>query len=55
MKSRNLVIISVVAVMAALAVFGTVAYGIYAGMNTGRHNTSSASQGAIVTGAVPPT
>lgn len=50
MKSRNLVITSVVAVVFVLAVLGTVGYGIYAGLNASR---SAAHQGAIVTGSVP--
>jgi hypothetical protein len=49
-KSRNLVITSVVAVVFALAVLGTVGYGIYAGLNAHRSTTPT---GAIVTGSVP--
>lgn len=51
MRSRNVVVASVVAVLVATALFGTVAYGIYAGINL--HRTPAATQGAIVTGSVP--
>jgi hypothetical protein len=51
MRSRNLVVASVVAVFVATALFGTVAYAIYAGLN--QHRTSGTPHGAIVTGTVP--
>jgi hypothetical protein len=51
MRSRNVVVASVVAVLVATALFGSVAYGIYVGIN--QQHTPGATRGAIVTGVVP--
>lgn len=51
MRSRNVVMASVTAVVVVTALFGTVAYGIYAGIN--QHRTPAATQGAIITGRAP--
>lgn len=47
MRSRNLVILSVVVVAMVTALFGTVAYGVYTGLNAG-HRTSTV--GTVVSG-----
>ena len=51
MRSRNMVILSAVVAVLAVAIFGTVAFGIYAGLTAGQHKTTPPS--AVVTGAVP--
>ena len=52
MRSRNLVVLSTVAAVLALAVFGTVAFGIYAGLTAGQRSKDTV-QSEVITGTVP--
>lgn len=52
MRSRNLVILSAVAAVLAVAVFGTVALGIYAGLTAGQRNKAIV-QSAVISGSAP--
>jgi len=52
MRSRNLVILSAVAAVLAIAVFGTVAFGIYAGLTAGQRSKTNV-QSAVITGSPP--
>ena len=52
MRSRNLVILSAIAAVLAVAVFGTVGIGIYAGLTT-KHSSKADVQSAVITGTPP--
>ena len=51
MRSRNLVVLSAAAAVLAVAIFGTVAFGIYAGLTASQHKANV--QTAVVTGTAP--
>jgi hypothetical protein len=53
MRSRNMIVVSLAVVVVALAIFGTVAFGIYSGLADGQHRKAAATPAAVVTGSAP--